>query len=201
MDEWLSDCIARRETDSPPSDAEIDVAFQELVKNMARHIVEAEEAPGSEAFGALENRVDATRRDLTKSVRGLTSKRMWEIIGRLREDLPLADADKTLIRMWLIGDAEAYLIEENNLADWKRELARLRGEIDGLASASATPENLQILQALLSDAHNVIMDIARFHNERERIEHFERTMSDRMDSRDRSQLADVLVAAYQSRGL
>jgi hypothetical protein len=197
---WLSELIAKRETDSPPSDPEIDAAFRELAQTLSREVVNAQEAPGSDSYGGLEHRIAATRRDLGKSVRGLTRKEMWKVIVKLREGVPLVDADKILIRLWLIGDAEAYLKEEQNLKDWQRELGRLRGEIEAMSSAKASAENFQALQALLEEAHNVVINISRFYNERERIERFERTMSDRMDERERNLLADVLVNAYQAHG-
>ena len=52
-----------------------------------------------------------------------------------------------------IGDAEAYILEENNIDDWRVELSRLRDEIISMSSAKATPESFQALRVIRNACH------------------------------------------------
>jgi nitroreductase len=191
--------ILRRGTDAPPSPAEVDYCYQCQVEDVYAALQHARLSPSSGAFSALESYVDELRRDLRASVLALTRERIWTIVRRLRAGQPLSQEHHTLIRMWVIGDAEAYVREEQNYPDWVAELERLESEIEKMRSAPVQAERLRALEALLTDAHGVILNVASYLTAKERVEHFEKTMANALDHESRNMLADILVSSFEAR--
>jgi hypothetical protein len=197
MDEKLSELLLRVESDSPPSRDEIGACYTREVIDTLVKIARAREAEDSSAYGELENCLDDVRSDLTDSIHAITRKPMWQIIIKLRQSGELTDYEMKLIRLWLVGDADAYLQEEDNFGDWIAELDRLTSEIELRREGSVELDNLLALYALLKDARGVSRDIANFLNVRERVAHFEKSTGEGpLDADTRNALADILARTY-----
>lgn len=199
VEKKLASMIQRRSEDDPPSDAEIDYRYECLVEDVYAALQHALLSPSSGAYSALENQVDELRQDLRSSVHALTRERIWTVVRRLRAGLPLSEEHHALIRMWVVGDAEAYVREEQNYPDWVAELERLQCEIEKMRRCPVATVRLRELEALLTDAHGVILNIASFLMAKERVEHHEKTMSNALDNEGRHMLADILVRSFEAR--
>ena len=193
MDAKLSQLIRRMESDAPPSRAQIEQCYSDGVDDTLRRIERACQSMDAADFRALDGVIGGIREEIRESVQAITRKEMWDIIVRLREDHDVSDADLRLIRLWVVGDAYAYVREENNFPDWISELERLGGMIRELRAGPVDVDTLEALGALLTDSRGVSRSLALYLNDRERVERFERTLEGGLDEDDRNSLADYLV--------
>jgi hypothetical protein len=198
MSTKLSELILLTESGSPPTLGQIGDRYLQIVDDIVWWFEKTHQTETADAYSALRNRVDELREDLHKSVQALTRDQMREIVRQLRGDKPVTEEDIRLIRLWLVGDADAYVDEENNFGDWADEIQRLGEEIKSLRSASVEPKKLKQLQVLLTDARGVISNIAHFLTHKERVDRFEETMSGGLDDKRRQILADILSRSYDS---
>jgi hypothetical protein len=198
MDAKLSELIRRMESDAPPSRAQIEQCYSDGVDDTLRRIERACRSMDAADFRALDGLIDEIREEIRESVQAITRKEMWDIIVRLREDHDISDADLRLIRLWVVGDAAAYVREEDTFPDWIRELERLGDEIRELREGPVDVDTLEALGALLTDARGVSRSLALYLNDRERVQRFEKTLQGGLDADDRNSLADYLVQAYTS---
>lgn len=194
----LTKKILSAEADPRVSSRDIGDCYNEILDELLEWFEKADRGESSGLYSALQNRVDALRDDLRESAQALTRAEMLNIITRLRAGDPIGEDDQRLIRLWLIGDAEAYVKEENNFGDWIAEVNRLAGEIQRLRGGPVTPALIKELQAVLTDARGVIPSIANYLIDRERVQQFEETMSKGLEDSGRRTLASVLEASYES---
>jgi hypothetical protein len=198
MSTKLSELILLAGSGSSPTPEQIGDHHLKIVDNIAWWFEKAQEMGTADAYGALQNRVEDLREDLRESVQALTHDQMRQIIRQLRGNEPVTEEDLQLIRLWVVGDADAYVVEENNFGDWIDEIRRLGEEIGNSRLAPVEPKHLKKLQALLTDARGVIGNIANFLTHKERVDRFEETMSGGLDDDGRQILADILSRAYES---
>jgi len=198
MSPKLSELILLTESGSPPTLGQIGDLHLKIVDDIVWWFEKAHQMGTADAYSALQSRVEDLREDLRESVQALTRDQMQQIIRQLRGGKPVTEEDIRLIRLWVVGDADAYVDEENNFGDWIDELQRLGEEIRNLRSASVEPKELKQLQALLTDARGVILNIANFLIHKERVDRFEETMSGGLDDKRRQILANILSRSYDS---
>jgi hypothetical protein len=198
MSPKLSELILLAESSSPPTPEQIGDQYLQVVDELLEWLDKAHQMETADAYSALHNRVDDLREDLRESVQALTRDQMQRVIRQLRDGKPIGEEDIRLIRLWVVGDADAYVDEENNFGDWVNELQRLGEEIRNLRSAAVEPGKLKQLQALLTDARAVILNISNFLTCKERVGRFEETMSGGLDDHRRQILAEILSRSYDS---
>ena len=116
----------------------------------------------------------------------------------LRAGMDVSDADMRLIRVWVVGDAVAYVREENNFPGWLSKLERVSGLIRDLRSKEMDVDTLVELGGLLTDARGVSRSLALYVNDRERVQRFEQSIENGLDKEERLLLADYLVRSYES---
>jgi hypothetical protein len=201
FDSKLSEAIDTQRRRGHFDEEEIRRAYGQLLAALgdAMRRARAEKSPG--AYGQLEMLLGETRHDLRESVQALTHQRMWGIIRRLRDGDDIDDEDRELIRLWMVGDAAAYVFEEQTFEHWLAHLDRLGSEIAACAESDPEPQILTTLSGLLTDAHDVVIDVTRYLQMRERIARFHEAMASAMDAANRQALADVLVHALHSRAV
>jgi hypothetical protein len=198
MDMQLTRLIRLTESETPPSRAEIEEHYAECIDDMLAKLERARDTEDPSMYGVAQNALDQVRSELRESVQALTRKRMGEVIAKLRQGDVIGSEDMQLIRIWIVGDADAYLREENNVEDWKNELERLNGEIRRLRSAPVEVDTLEELRALLTDAHGVTRSLEQYLSDRERVRHFEESTRGPLDWSAQNTLADILTRSYQS---
>jgi hypothetical protein len=198
MDEKLSQLILRVESENPPTRADIEQCYLDEVDETLSHLTNARELENATAYSALEGQLDELRHDLRESVQSITRETMWRIITKLRDGSDIREEEWKLIRLWVVGDAEAYVREENHYPLWIQELDHLSAEIKLLRSAPIEADTFEALHALLTDARGVARSTAIFLMDRERVQHFEKSIQDDFDTEARNMLADILVRLYES---
>jgi hypothetical protein len=111
-------------------------------------------------------------------------------IQRLRDGDPLGDADREVIRAFLVSDAEYYLKLENDFDNWIAELHRLLGDIASRIG-NLNRDSVAELRGVLKDAIRLVPDIRNYLEERERVNRCKAAMED-LDSDSRKLLARIL---------
>lgn len=135
FDHKLSEVIDRERRRGDFDEEDIRRVYGQLVDRLRNAIQRARSDASPGAYGVLEILLDATRGDLRESVQALTHERMWNIVRRLRDGEAIDDEDRQLIRLWLVGDADAYAFEEQDLEAWLVQPDRLGSEVATLAEA------------------------------------------------------------------
>jgi hypothetical protein len=198
MKEALSQMILRAESVSATTGEEIESHCTLALDHALALIKRARELEDASTYGDLENKLDELRSDLRESIQGITRGEMWRLIRKLRGKGPITDEELALIRLWVVGDADAYVQEEHNFGEWIEELDRLTVEIRNLRIGPVEVDRLEQLRALLMSAREVTRSIAVFLNDRERVEHFEKSTHKDLTKGARQTLANILVRLYQS---
>jgi len=128
---------------------------------------------------------------LREQMQAITSKQISIIINKLKSDEEISDSDLTLIRLWLVGDAESYVQIENDYNGWLQELNRLFEVIEQLSGQELSLENMYKLSGVSRDAIRVMGDIIFFKQQQERINKFENALKN-IDSKNKLTVAKIL---------
>lgn len=198
MDAKLSELIRRLDSDSPPSRAQLEQCYEYAIDDTLDKIVHALRTKDAGDFRKLDAVIDELREEVRESVQAITRNEMWNVIVRLRAGVDVSDADMRLIRVWVVGDAVAYVREENNFPGWLSKLDRVSGLIRDLRSKEMDVDTLVELGGLLTDARGVSRSLALYVNDRERVQRFEQSIENGLDKEERLLLADYLVRSYES---
>jgi hypothetical protein len=198
MEMQLSRLIRSIESEAPPTRSEVEDCYAESVDETLEKIERATKTEDSSMYGVVQNSLDGLRNELRESIQELTRSEMRTVIAKLQEGSPIDDAELRLIRLWIVGDADAYIHEENNVDDWKQELERLTGEIRRLRSGPVEVESLEELRALLTDACGVARSLEVYYADRERVQHFDESTARGLDRSARDILASILIRSYES---
>ncbi|MBI1825030.1 MAG: hypothetical protein HY287_01880 [Planctomycetes bacterium] len=125
-----------------------------------------------EAFERNLNQVEGYVREIQQSLWADDAK---ATIRKLEKNQELADADREVLRTFLISDARAYLAEENNYQDWVAEMERIIQTLEQ-SVANVDRDNIADLRGILKDAIRLVPDIRNYLEEQRRVEKFEQAM-------------------------
>lgn len=125
-----------------------------------------------EAVAAFDN----LRAEAREQMQAATSPKMRNLLDKLDKGSPLSDEDKTLLRIWLVGDAAAYVTAENDYQGWLAELERLSAAVADKAAVDMTPQALMELSGLCEDALNLLPNIQKYIEQNDRLQRFEETL-------------------------
>jgi len=115
------------------------------------------------------------------------------VIKKLESGEPLTPADREVIELIIVGDAEYYLKYENDYNHWVAELQRLMAELKQVRTGGlADRDALLRVQAFCRDGRGVLPDLTFYLRERERIERFCANKLDELNPELRQALADIL---------
>ena len=122
-----------------------------------------------------------------------------DIIVKLEKGTNLSSEEFEILKLLVIGDAEYFIKYENDLQNWKDELARLTAEIEKLESDDLdNVDNLLHMQALSRDVRNVLPAITFYYREKERIARFETAAAGPVDDESKKIMADVIKSMISS---
>ncbi|RME98079.1 MAG: hypothetical protein D6768_18155 [Chloroflexi bacterium] len=159
----------------------------------------AEESRLFEDLNALVGKLDSAARE---GIQYAAQKSYQPILSKLENGQPLTTDERELLKMLVVGRANAYIKTENDLENWRTEIRRLAAE---LANAEAggldTIEQLLHVRALCRDAAGVLPDIAFYYREQERVRRFESALSGNLSAEDGKILADVLRAMMSAENM
>jgi hypothetical protein len=195
----LSELIHTGETNHPPTRREIETLYGQVVDSVVAELAKAQEMSDASLYMELGASLDRVDNDLRESVQAVTRTSMWEIIVKLRGSEDISDDELDLIRIWIVGEADAYVHEEHHYDDWLTEFDRLKDEIRQLRESTVGIDALEELRGLLTEARGIARSIANYLNYRERAQHFEQTVNQGLTPVDRNTLADILARSYNSR--
>jgi len=163
----------------------------DTIANLKDSAAAALETPDVEHLIELEryvNEVDAYVREVQQSLWASQAK---AAIRSLERGEPLTEADREVIRAFIVSDAEGYLAHENNFADWQRELSRLMDDLSRRAN-QVDRNTIADLRGVLQDAIRLVPDIRNYLEERRRVEKFEAALDD-PDKPSREMFARLLT--------
>jgi hypothetical protein len=121
-----------------------------------------------------------------------TSTAMKTIINNLKSGKPISDADLELVKMWIIGDASAYIEMENNFNDWVEEFKRLKSVLARYEGKDCSLKDLYSLRGIMEDAIRVSYDIHNYLEKKERVDKFENATRDKNNMK-----SEVLVRVLE----
>ncbi|MBI4718315.1 MAG: hypothetical protein HY763_10955 [Planctomycetes bacterium] len=115
---------------------------------------------------------------------------------RLERDEPLNEADREVVRTFLVSDAEHYLAQENNYGEWIAELRRL---LDEMARRANTLDRHTVgeLRGVVKDAVRLAPDIRNYLDEQRRVERFNEALG-HLDKSSRELLVRLLREQLRS---
>ena len=151
-----------------------------------------------EAFHRAGRLLRKARGSTREEAQQATADEIREIIEKLTSGDSMTPEEISLVRAWIIGDAEGYLRMENNLPDWLAEYERLATSVARYEKADCSHAELLELCGILEDAARVNQDIAVFLEQRDRVRRFEAAVADGLDGPERKLLAEVLAGELES---
>lgn len=154
----------------------------------------ARAAMTADAFQTAAHAMGRRRTAIRERLQDITSEQILEVLQRLAAGDHPSEEDLDVVRLWIVGDADSYLRQENNFDDWLDEFDRLREVVARYEGVDCGESELLELKGILEDAVRVAHDIANYLEKRERVEQFEAAVAERhsWDSAARETLLRIL---------
>jgi len=122
-------------------------------------------------YDTLDNLNAALREEVQKA----TLQPIKLIISKLEKNTPLTPEEMQFVRLWLVGDAEAYACRENDFNAWLGELTRLMTALSQAAAQAQDVRTNMAMQGTITDALGVIPNIQKFLEAADRVKRFEKS--------------------------
>jgi len=160
----------------------------------------ARDRMSADAFQQSATTLGGVRSHVRETLQSMTSDQVLRVLERLASRQEPSEEDLALVRMWIVGDAESYLRQENNFDDWLVEYERLESVLRTYESRDCSETELLELTGILEDALRVAHDIANYLEKHERIEQFETAVraSNTWDQGRRDVLLQILRGKLES---
>jgi hypothetical protein len=134
---------------------------------------------------------------LREEMQTATLQPVKDIIDKIERAVPLTPEDMQFIRLWLVGDAEAYAARENDFAAWKAELARLMDAVAEEAPRAGSVKAALDLQAAVTDALGLLPSLQRYLESADRVKRFENATA-RLDGATMLAIRNLLESKIKS---
>jgi hypothetical protein len=142
--------------------------------------------------------LSAAKQIVREEAQKKTSSQMKAIIDKLRTSDPISDQEASLIKTWIVGDAEGYLEMENDFPSWLSEYDRLVQSLADYEKKDCSSEELLMLRGILDDATRISYDIANYLENQGRVRKLESALADGLDERERDVLVETLFHKLNS---
>lgn len=141
------------------------------VAQLARSCGSGEDAELCEKLQMAVGELDAAAREAFQA--GLRETFLG-IADKLEEGKPLDAAEKGALDELVVGVAQRYLASEDDVQEWRGELERLAGELEGIPKEDPPRlESLLRIQALCAEAARVVPDLQFYLVEKERVARYD----------------------------
>ena len=127
----------------------------DYLKGMSQVMQQAQASNESEKYGYAAVELVKSKDKIREAIEQATIGTVVEIIAKLEKNQPLSEAEKQVVRLWVVGDAEGYLKMENGFARlFKQKLpdgqGSLRPDIESAIDKAQGlgPGSKQLLQLL-----------------------------------------------------
>jgi predicted O-linked N-acetylglucosamine transferase (SPINDLY family) len=171
------------------------VMYKEKILQNLNEIVSHDQAFDESTEEGELNRITTRLKALGDYVReeiqAETSQQIKDIIEKLKADSEIDDTDLKLIRLWVVGDAAAYVRMENDYKKWLEESNRLFSVIRGLKAEELNLEKMHKLSGTVRDSIRVIGDLIFFRQQMDRVKKFE-AASKNLNSQNKLLLSRIL---------
>jgi hypothetical protein len=169
----------------------------DYLKGVSQVMQQAQASNKSEQYGYAATELVKSKDKIREAIEQATSGTVVAIIPKLEKNQPLTEAEKQVVRLWVVGDAEGYLKMENNFKDWLEEYRRLMDVIAGYEGKAGSVQELVEVHGLLEDAIKVADAIAHFLDDKERVSRFDNAMTS-LNAQDNKFIAGILKSMLTS---
>lgn len=169
----------------------------DLVTMTQQHLDNSLGRSTSTSYNNFSQFLTYVKAELREALQKLTAAPVRTIISKLKQKKPLTDSEIGLLRLWIVGDAEAYVMTENNYNEWIDEMKRLVREIQQYKDQTPELDTVVALQGRVVDLHRNLQDIINFLSEKERVDRFIHS-TQQIDSEEAHALAAMLERKLQS---
>lgn len=167
------------------------------VSQIAQHGVSITKETSSETVAALIQSFSNLSNGLREAIQAMTAPQVEALIPRLNKNEAVTAADIDLMRLWIVGDAEAYVKEENNFDDWVTEAQRLIQQVGKTQSGSMDVTAMNELQGVARDGIKTLSNIENYLDSVERAHNFETSIK-QLTKQSKQTLATILQAKLTS---
>ncbi len=168
-----------------------------LSNQIAQMFLSVDQATDAAGYERLAGTCERVRGALREYVQAQTRSSVAPLIAKLKTDAPISADELRLIRLWIIGDADAYVAVERSVPDWIAELKRIATEVVRVCAAAPGVDSAEELRALLYDAGRVARDVANYLDQKERATRFQQA-TQQLDRDNRSLFARLLAEKLDS---
>jgi hypothetical protein len=169
----------------------------EYLKGMSQAMKQAQADNTSESYGYVATELVKSKNHIRQAIEQATAAEVAAIIGKLENSQPLNQAEKEMVKLWIVGDAEGYVKMENNFQDWLQEYRRLMDEIAAWEGKTGSIQELVGVHGVLEDALKVADDVAHYLEDRERVARCETALSN-LNAEDNKFIAGLLKSMLTS---
>ena len=152
--------------------------MMDVLKDLAKSMLHALETPDAEEFNRLSSVFQNRKSAIREKIQAMTSKEVKGIVKKLAGGEDPTKDEMELVKLWIVGDAEAYAKMENNFEDWIAEFKWLESLMEEEASDTEDVQELFRLQGILEDATRLAINIGYYLETKERIRRFEEATAD-----------------------
>jgi hypothetical protein len=163
----------------------------EYLRGMSQAMKQAQADNTSESYGFVATELVKSKNGIRQAIEQATASEVAAIIGKLENNQPLNQAEKEMVKLWVVGDAEGYVKMENNFQDWLQEHRRLTDEIASWEGRTGSIQELVEVHGLLEDAIKVADAAAHYLEDRERVSRCEAALSN-LNAEDNKFIAGLL---------
>lgn len=167
------------------------------VSQIAQHGVSITKETPSETVDALIQSFSNLSNGLREAIQAATAPQVEALIPRLNKNETIGASDIDLMRLWIVGDAEAYVKEENNFDDWVKEAQRLIQQVGKKQSGSMDVDAMNDLQGVARDAIKTLSNIENYLDSVERTHNFEASIK-QLTKQNKQTLATILQTKLTS---
>jgi hypothetical protein len=172
--------------------------LQEIIEELKFSIERTNKNQSTANYQLVQMKLSELGGALREMHQAMTNKKMNAIIKKLDAHAPLDRDEVNLIREWIVGDAVNYLENERNFNAWLSLFSVLTKEVDSIYEGPVTPEKIMKIGALTQIAQKLIPNILYYIGEKERVERFDRAVSDGIDSVEAKAYKEILLAKMES---
>jgi hypothetical protein len=169
----------------------------EYVKGISQAMKQAQADNTSESYGYVAAELVKGKNGIRQAIEQATAGEIAAIIGKLENQQPLNQAEKEMVKLWVVGDAEGYVKMENNFQDWLQEYRRLMDEIATWEGKTGSIQEMVEVHGVLEDAIKVADDVAHYLEDRERVSRCEAALTN-LNAEDNKFIAGLLKSLLSS---
>jgi len=137
-----------------------------------------------------------------EAIQAQLRKECETILDQLDERKPLTPQQLSTVRMFIVGESEAYLRAEKQADAWRAEIRRLFGQLEQFGAGTIDGvDSLFQLRAICMEAIRVIPDITFYLDQKERIQKFDDATSKPLEEKTIRVLREILQSMLISENM